>query len=246
MRPASRSTEGDDTAGLGDAWTQPPRDLAPESASLQQVLLAAISTHNRVPGAAPQRGAPQRAVPPAASPDTDLDSVTADAPPPARAGQPRDRKDAAEGSAQAAKPSQIQLTGRRMASAELLARLAGRSLQIQRSEDATRAQMSSRQPSAVDPDALQSRFQPAAAPQTSSGASAAIESEAPDRLAHPMGALLRPLRLHGANRASLLPSSGPAQPGARPEAALSEDLDVLAAKIKQILDEEARRHGIDV
>jgi hypothetical protein len=30
-----------------------------------------------------------------------------------------------------------------------------------------------------------------------------------------------------------------------PEAA-AEDLDLLAAKIKQILDEQARRHGIDV
>jgi hypothetical protein len=63
-----------------------------------------------------------------------------------------------------------------------------------------------------------------------------------------MAALLRPtLHPRGANRTSLLPlPSAAGQPGAQPEVALPEDLDVLAAKIKQILDEEARRHGIDV
>lgn len=34
--------------------------------------------------------------------------------------------------------------------------------------------------------------------------------------------------------------------GARAEMMIEEDLDVLAAKIKRILDDEARRHGIDV
>lgn len=34
--------------------------------------------------------------------------------------------------------------------------------------------------------------------------------------------------------------------GARAEMMIDEDLDVLAAKIKRILDDEARRHGIDV
>ena len=34
--------------------------------------------------------------------------------------------------------------------------------------------------------------------------------------------------------------------GARAEMLIDEDLDVLAAKIKRILDDEARRHGIDV
>jgi hypothetical protein len=37
-----------------------------------------------------------------------------------------------------------------------------------------------------------------------------------------------------------------ARHGARAEDAMDEDLDVLAARIKRILDEEARRHGIDV
>jgi hypothetical protein len=38
-----------------------------------------------------------------------------------------------------------------------------------------------------------------------------------------------------------------ARQGARAEAAIAEDdLSVLAARIKRILDEEARRHGIDV
>lgn len=38
-----------------------------------------------------------------------------------------------------------------------------------------------------------------------------------------------------------------AREGARAEAlAAEEDLDALAAKIKLILDEQARRHGIDV
>ena len=38
-----------------------------------------------------------------------------------------------------------------------------------------------------------------------------------------------------------------ARQGARAEAEeAEEDLDVLAAKIKLILDEQARRHGIDV
>lgn len=34
--------------------------------------------------------------------------------------------------------------------------------------------------------------------------------------------------------------------GARAEMVIEEDLDMLAAKIKRILDDEARRHGIDV
>ncbi len=34
--------------------------------------------------------------------------------------------------------------------------------------------------------------------------------------------------------------------GSRMEAPSEEDLDVLAARIKRILDDEARRHGIDV
>ena len=34
--------------------------------------------------------------------------------------------------------------------------------------------------------------------------------------------------------------------GAQAEAVADEDLDLLATKIKHILDEEARRHGIDV
>jgi hypothetical protein len=34
--------------------------------------------------------------------------------------------------------------------------------------------------------------------------------------------------------------------GAREEMEVHEDLDVLAARIKRILDEEARRYGIDV
>ena len=37
-----------------------------------------------------------------------------------------------------------------------------------------------------------------------------------------------------------------ARQGAWVEASAEDDLDVLAAQIKRILDEEARRHGIDV
>lgn len=46
----------------------------------------------------------------------------------------------------------------------------------------------------------------------------------------------------------LLPvAAATARQGAREEAMIAtDDLDVLAAKIKQILDEQARRHGIDV
>ncbi|MGI8426038.1 MAG: hypothetical protein ACR2M4_05465 [Actinomycetota bacterium] len=42
-------------------------------------------------------------------------------------------------------------------------------------------------------------------------------------------------------------AAGTARRGAREEAAMNmDDLDTLAGKIKHILDEQARRHGIDV
>jgi hypothetical protein len=251
-RPASRRIEGDDAAALGGAWTQPLRDLAPESASVKQALLSAINTHNHMPDAASQRIAPRRAgphghAPPVAWPESGPGGATAGEPSPTHSDQRRDHNAAAVDNAQAVNQSRLQLTGRRMASAELLARLAGRTTPILHSADATRESMPVGQPSAADQDALPPRSQPAA-PHNRPDASTSHASEAPDRLAHPMAALLRPtLHPRGANRASLLPlPSAAGQPGAQPEVALPEDLDVLAAKIKQILDEEARRHGIDV
>jgi len=41
-------------------------------------------------------------------------------------------------------------------------------------------------------------------------------------------------------------ASAKARQGAHDEATADEDLEVLAAKIKRILDDDARRHGIDV
>jgi hypothetical protein len=47
---------------------------------------------------------------------------------------------------------------------------------------------------------------------------------------------------------SLPVASASARPGAKleAEAEMVDDLDILAAKVKRILDVEARRHGIDV
>lgn len=75
------------------------------------------------------------------------------------------------------------------------------------------------------------------------------------------GGLASPTRIAPPKAASLLPpllppqvASGPPSPvtaaivqqDGRQEEATEEDLSALAAKVKRILDEEARRHGIDV
>jgi hypothetical protein len=71
----------------------------------------------------------------------------------------------------------------------------------------------------------------------------ASEQIAPPSLAES----LPPLAPQQTETIRVLPlASETARRGARDEAAAPEDLDALAAKIKLILDEQARRHGIDV
>jgi hypothetical protein len=70
-----------------------------------------------------------------------------------------------------------------------------------------------------------------------------IERIAPPSLAPQLPPLLPP-RLMG--MPTLAVASEIARQGALAEATAGDDLDTLAAKIKHILDEEARRHGIDV
>jgi hypothetical protein len=70
----------------------------------------------------------------------------------------------------------------------------------------------------------------------------------PEQIAPPsLAESLPPLAPPQTTTTRALPlASETARRGARDEAAAPEDLDALAAKIKLILDEQARRHGIDV
>jgi hypothetical protein len=71
---------------------------------------------------------------------------------------------------------------------------------------------------------------------------------APEQIAPPsLAESLPPLTPQQAETTRVLPlASETARRGARDESVAPEDLDALAAKIKLILDEQARRHGIDV
>jgi len=73
-----------------------------------------------------------------------------------------------------------------------------------------------------------------------------LERIAPPSLAESLPALSRSTPLQPAVTRILPLASESARQGALEEARPSEDLDALAAKIKFILDEQARRHGIDV
>ncbi len=85
------------------------------------------------------------------------------------------------------------------------------------------------------------------APRDTEANRAGVERIAPPALA-PSLPPLSPLTPAPQTAASgVLPlASETARQGAREEATPAEDLDALAAKIKFILDEQARRHGIDV
>jgi hypothetical protein len=76
--------------------------------------------------------------------------------------------------------------------------------------------------------------------------SGSFERIAPPSLAVSLPALSPSTPQQTAFTGALPLASETARQGAREEARPSEDLDALAAKIKFILDEQARRHGIDV
>ena len=68
---------------------------------------------------------------------------------------------------------------------------------------------------------------------------------APPQLAEVMPRL-RPLPKPGSVSLSPIAASAAERSARREAEATPEDLDALARKLKQILDEESRRHGIDV